>query len=109
MISSRGAVGVVCVGILLLGCATPPQTGVMAGRWTPPGKPPQPIVISWESEDAITGPMFITLGKGGERFTWNYLRVTSGTKLKSLQPILGPWSAIRASGGWAQEVDPWWW
>lgn len=109
MIRPRGVVGAVCVGVLVWGCATSPETGVIAGRWTPPGKAPQPVVISWESRDAITGSMFLTLGKGGERFTGDFLRVTSGTDLGGLEPILGPWNAIRESGGWAQEADPWWW
>ena len=99
----------ITTGILFVGCTTTPQTGIISATWTPRGKPPEHIVISWESEDAITGPMYVTLGKGGERFTGNYLRVTSGTEIKTVEPILGPWNAIRESGGWAQEEDPWWW
>ncbi len=109
MLRSQSAIASVFAGVLLCACATTPQTGIISATWTPPDKPPQPIVISWESEDAITGPMYVTLGKGGERFTGNYLRVTSGTELRTVRPILGPWYAIRESGGWAQETDPWWW
>lgn len=109
MLRSQKARTVVLIGALFTACATTPQTGIISATWTPPGKPPEPVVISWESEDTITGPMYVTLGKGGERFTGNYLRITSGTKLRSAEPILGPWNAIRESGGWAQETNPYWW
>ena len=69
MLRSQKAIVVVFLSALVVGCVSPPQTGIISATWTPPGKPPEPVVISWESEDTITGPMYVTLGKGGERFT----------------------------------------
>lgn len=96
------------VGVLGLGCMTP-QTGVIAGHWTPPGKASEPIVISWESENETKGLMVVTLGKGGERFRGHYLRISSGTKLESAQPIVANWGPLWSGYDWGETMDPWWW
>lgn len=96
----------VCISVSA--CMTP-QTGVIAGHWTPPGKASEPIVISWESENETKGRMSVTLGQGGERFRGTYVRVTSGTKLESVQPILADWGPLWEGYAWGPEMDPWWW
>ena len=108
MIRLRIAAAWVCGCILTSACTTP-QTGVIAGQWTPPGKAPEPVPISWESEGDTQGRMFITLGRGGERFHGTYVRVTSGTKLETVQPILADWGPLWEGYDGGLGVDPWWW
>lgn len=108
MIRFRASAVWLAVCIFVGGCTTP-QTGVIAGRWTPPGKAPEPVPIAWESDSSTQGRMFITLGKGGERFQGTYVRVTSGTKLETVQPILTDWGPLWDGYNWGSEVDPWWW
>lgn len=90
------------------GCATP-QTGIISARWTPPGKASEPIVISWESENQTQGRMFVQLGKGGERFRGSYVRVSAGTKVEAVQPIIAGWGPVWGDYDWGDGFDPWGW
>lgn len=98
----------IAVIVLLGGCATT-QTGVIAARWTPPGKPSEPVVIGWESESRNTGRLFCTLGRGGERFTGNYIRIVAGTKVETVAPVLNTWGPIWSGYNWGGANDSWWW
>ena len=108
IIQSESIVGILITLVFFLGCTTP-QTGVIAGRWTPPNKTSEPIVIAWESENETQGMMALTLGKGGERFTGHYLRISSGTKLETVQPIVADWGPLWSGYDWGETMDPWWW
>ena len=102
-------IGVSLLSVIgLLGCMTP-QTGVISAHWTPPGKSSEPIVISWESENQSQGRMFVQLGKGGERFRGTYVRVSAGTKVEAVQPIISGWGPVWGDYDWGGGMDPWGW
>ena len=74
----------------LIGCATPPETGIMAAHWTPPANtkiPEQTVTIAWESHKSTTGQMTFTLGRRGERFVGSYLLIENTTSELQVQPL----------------------
>jgi len=96
-------------GLALAGCASAPQTGIIAARWTPPDGDTAPVTLSWDSVDDTHGKMFATLGAGGEHYRGQYVRVTTQTHVNSIAPIVGAWGPVWSGYAWGPGVDPWWW
>lgn len=93
----------------LAACASTPQTGIIAARWTPAGGSTLPVTLSWESQDDTHGVIHATLGPGGEHFRGHYVRVTAQTHVNAVMPIVGGWGPVWSGYTWGPAVDPWWW
>ena len=75
-------------------CASKPQTGIMAAKWTPPAKsdiPVQTVTIAWESDTSTTGQMTFTLGRGGQRYVGSYLLLENTESHLEAQPLYDIW------------------
>ena len=97
------------IGLALAGCASTPQTGIIAARWTAAGAETVPVTLSWESADDTHGHIFATLGPGGEHYRGQYVRVTQETHVNTIAPIVGAWGPVWSGYAWGPSVDPWWW
>jgi len=106
---AAGRLSMLLVTLMLAGCATSPQTGIIAARWTPPHQATVPVTLSWESSDDTHGHIFATLGAGGEHFHGQYVRVTQQTEVDAIAPIVGGWGPIWSGYAWGPGVDPWYW
>ncbi|SFM92150.1 hypothetical protein [Variovorax sp. OV329] len=72
---------------LLAGCAS---SGMGGGDIVRAGQPPQPVLISWKSNDgAIDGSMTATLPDG--TFQGRFMEITRQTVSDGLGPLWAPW------------------
>jgi hypothetical protein len=79
---------------LCAACASAPQTGIMAGRWTPKGGvDAQSVPFSWNSHHENHGVIHTTLGKGGEHFNGQFVLVESSTSGPVVETIYSDWYA----------------
>jgi hypothetical protein len=93
----------------LAACASPPQTGIMAARWTPPADsqiPEQTVTIAWESEQSTNGQMTFTLGRGGERYVGSYILIENTTSELAVQPLYSVWES-GSGAAWAVGSRDW--
>lgn len=80
--------------LLLVGCASAPQSGIMTGEWTPKQGNAERVPLSWESKGAEGhGTIFTTLGKGGEHFTGEYVEVRADLSAVKVQTMYQDWNA----------------
>jgi hypothetical protein len=85
--------------------------GIMAGRWSPMGREPETVTVSFNSDRKGQGTMHITLGREGERFKGTYLRLGADAPRNRLSLIYGAWTSSAFDGfesgpygsGWVRE------
>ena len=77
--------------LVSVSCATPVQTGVMAGHWTPKGGEPQIVPMGWESLGLTHGAIHATLGPGGEHFNGSYVRVEATGPHVTVSKVYTQW------------------
>jgi len=84
---------------LLTGCAS---SGMGGGDIVQAGKPMQPVLVSWKSDDgAIDGSMTATLPDGV--FQGRFMEITRQTVSDGLAPMWAPWPM-----GWNDWPDEVW-
>ncbi|MBW2282719.1 MAG: hypothetical protein JRG82_18440 [Deltaproteobacteria bacterium] len=93
-----------CLGLLLVACATPHHSGIMAGHWTPKDGSPERVPLSWETGSEGGGRIHATLGKGGEHFHGKYVRVQQGPPHAEVETVYREWHApAYATLDWGEE------
>lgn len=96
----------ILLGLLLLivACASPLRSGIMAGHWTPKQGEGERVPLSWETKARGHGTIHATLGRGGEHFIGEYVLVRDHAPGIQVHAVYRDWYAPTwATLDWGEE------
>jgi hypothetical protein len=108
----RCALAVGLVGLFSCGGSAPSaekirDSGMLPARWSAPDGRSEEVPFSFEVENAETGLLSTTLGKGGERFRGPYVRVERSTQGELVTEVYNGWSSPEWEV-WHHDADGHW-